>query len=85
MKFTALLFAVSVTAIAIEPRHHAGKGRRPATTSAAAAGATTTPVAVANPVANPVAAGSTLVLKEINGVPGNECLTFRNNGGQNLS
>lgn len=27
-----------------------------------------------------VAAGQTLVLKEVNGVPGNECLTFRNNG-----
>ncbi|KAI1463099.1 uncharacterized protein F4812DRAFT_288103 [Daldinia caldariorum] len=24
--------------------------------------------------------GNTLVLKEVNGVPGNECLTFRNNG-----
>ncbi len=71
MKFTALLFAVSVTAIAIEPRHHAGKGRKPVTTSAAAA---------AGPATTSVATGSTQVLKEINGVPGNECLTFRNNG-----
>ncbi|KAK4043253.1 hypothetical protein C8A01DRAFT_32570 [Parachaetomium inaequale] len=72
MKFTALLFAISATAIAIEPRHHAGKGRnKPVPTSAAAAaGAATTSVAT----------GSTQVLKEINGVPGNECLTFRNNG-----
>ncbi|KAI0856582.1 hypothetical protein F4860DRAFT_397291 [Xylaria cubensis] len=29
---------------------------------------------------NTVTGGSTLVLKEIGGVPGNECLTFRNNG-----
>lgn len=28
---------------------------------------------------------STLVLKEVNGVPGNECLTFRNNGRSNRS
>lgn len=78
MKFTILLFAASVTALAIEPRHHAGKGRRPVTTSAsAAAGAATATVATVT--------GSTQVLKEINGVPGNECLTFRNNGGQNLS
>lgn len=26
------------------------------------------------------ATSGTLVLKEVNGVPGNECLTFRNNG-----
>ena len=75
MKFTALLFAVSVTALAIEPRHHAGKGRKPVATSAAAAGAAPTSAATR----------STQVLKEINGVPGNECLTFRNNGGQILS
>lgn len=28
----------------------------------------------------PIENGQTLVLKEVNGVPGNECLTFRNNG-----
>ncbi|KAI1474024.1 hypothetical protein K445DRAFT_320254 [Daldinia sp. EC12] len=33
-----------------------------------------------NSNAGTVAAGNTLVLKEVNGVPGNECLTFRNNG-----
>ncbi|KAI1652924.1 hypothetical protein F4813DRAFT_376350 [Daldinia decipiens] len=33
-----------------------------------------------NGAATGVAAGNTLVLKEVNGVPGNECLTFRNNG-----
>lgn len=27
-----------------------------------------------------IESGQTLVLKEVNGVPGNECLTFRNNG-----
>ncbi|EON95850.1 hypothetical protein UCRPA7_8699 [Phaeoacremonium minimum UCRPA7] len=44
----------------------------PATTSAAAdatTGGTTT-----------AASGQTIVLFEVNGVPGNECLTFRNNG-----
>ncbi|KAI0914339.1 hypothetical protein F4823DRAFT_558034 [Ustulina deusta] len=42
----------------------------------AAAGSTTTN----NGSANNTTTGSTLVLKEIGGVPGNECLTFRNNG-----
>ncbi|KAI1281221.1 hypothetical protein F5Y07DRAFT_395705 [Xylaria sp. FL0933] len=42
----------------------------------AAADGTTTD----NGSANNTTAANTLVLKEIGGVPGNECLTFRNNG-----
>ncbi|KAK0649806.1 hypothetical protein B0T16DRAFT_290678, partial [Cercophora newfieldiana] len=44
-----------------------------ATTSAAAVGSTVVPQAVQR-------GATTLVLKEVNGVPGNECLTSRNNG-----
>ncbi|KAI0417346.1 hypothetical protein F5X98DRAFT_160226 [Xylaria grammica] len=33
-----------------------------------------------NGSANDTTTGATLVLKEVGGVPGNECLTFRNNG-----
>lgn len=45
----------------------------PASTAAAASTATTAAAA-------PATAGQTIVLFEIGGVPGNECLTFRNNG-----
>lgn len=38
------------------------------------------PVPDAPEAAPPAANGDTLVLFEIGGVPGNECLTFRNNG-----
>ncbi|KAK7752495.1 hypothetical protein SLS62_005463 [Diatrype stigma] len=39
-----------------------------------------TAAASINTIIRSVATGQTLVLKEVNGVPGNECLTFRNNG-----
>ncbi|CAK7214531.1 hypothetical protein SEUCBS140593_002213 [Sporothrix eucalyptigena] len=91
MKFLALLaLATSVSAIAIEPRHHAGKKTKHTKTAvAAAASATSSAVAAAATAAtavsaaadtNDVADGQTIVLFEVNGVPGNECLTFRNNG-----
>ncbi|CAK7222138.1 hypothetical protein SCUCBS95973_004739 [Sporothrix curviconia] len=92
MKFLALLaLATSVSAIAIQPRHHAGKKTKhtktavasaAATSSAAAAAATGATTAAVSTAAdtNDVASGQTIVLFEVNGVPGNECLTFRNNG-----
>ncbi|KAK5655360.1 hypothetical protein OQA88_5927 [Cercophora sp. LCS_1] len=42
--------------------------------------ATTWALAVAAPQASVQRGATTLVLKEVGGVPGNECLTFRNNG-----
>ncbi|CAK7231866.1 hypothetical protein SBRCBS47491_008074 [Sporothrix bragantina] len=94
MKFLALLaLATSVSAVAIQPRHHAGRKTKhtktavaaaaSATSVAAAAAATDATTAAAVSTAadtNDVASGQTIVLFEVNGVPGNECLTFRNNG-----
>jgi hypothetical protein len=36
--------------------------------------------AVASAATGVVRGASTIVMKEVGGVPGNECLTFRNNG-----
>lgn len=57
-------------------KHHKGgnKGQGGGAANGTAAAAST------DTVTRSVAAGQTLVLKEVNGVPGNECLTFRNNG-----
>ncbi|KAL9948665.1 hypothetical protein D7B24_000623 [Verticillium nonalfalfae] len=52
----------------------------PAATSAPAVETPDAPVPDAPEAAPPAANGDTLVLFEIGGVPGNECLTFRNNG-----
>ncbi|KAM9874402.1 hypothetical protein VDGL01_11537 [Verticillium dahliae] len=51
----------------------------PAATSAPAVETPDAPVPDAPEAAPPAANGDTLVLFEIGGVPGNECLTFRNN------
>ncbi|KAH8646167.1 hypothetical protein BX600DRAFT_443976 [Xylariales sp. PMI_506] len=74
MKFlNIVLFAATASAAALQARHHNGRTK---TKTAAASAATATGAAAA------VAAqtSGTVVLTEINGVPGNECLTFRNNG-----
>jgi hypothetical protein len=65
--FAALLLAASVSAAVVAPRANKKGGKATASTTAAIAAAT-------------AATGSTLVLNEVNGVPGNPCLTFRNNG-----
>lgn len=71
MKFaiiiTALIAGVSAGTL------HARKGK--GTKAGAATGSTNTAA-----TANVQKGTSTLVFKETNGVPGNECLTFRNNG-----
>lgn len=100
MKFLTLLtFAVSASALAVQPRHHQGKtkgngkNRNGGNRNGNAAAISSTAVAAA-PVATDaattggattggattVASGQTVVLFEVNGVPGNECMTFRNNG-----
>lgn len=87
MKFLALLVSAAVvSAMAVEPRHHQGRtggkgkngGSAVQVTSATTATAAATNAAATGTVA--AASGSTVVLKEVDGVPGNECLTFRNNG-----
>ncbi|KAM0816044.1 putative Ricin B lectin domain-containing protein [Seiridium cardinale] len=84
MEFLAILVcAVYVSAVAIEPRHHQGRGGKKGGSQTSAVAATTvTAAATVNNANNnaAVASGSTQVLKEVGGVPGNECLTFRNNG-----
>lgn len=96
MKFLQILaIAATASAIAIEPRHHAGKKTKHTKTAVAAAASATSvaaaaaasssaTAATANVAAaadtNSIANGQTVVLFEVNGVPGNECLTFRNNG-----
>ncbi|KAI0142158.1 hypothetical protein BJ166DRAFT_503359 [Pestalotiopsis sp. NC0098] len=68
MKLLALVLAAAyVSAAVVEPRR--GNKKAGSQTSSAAAAAATG-----------AASGSTQVLTEIGGVPGNECLTFRNNG-----
>ncbi|KAM0271944.1 hypothetical protein ACHAQH_008883 [Verticillium albo-atrum] len=52
----------------------------PAATEAPAVETPEAPVTETPDAAPPAANGDTLVLFEIGGVPGNECLTFRNNG-----
>ncbi|KAI0429210.1 hypothetical protein F5Y09DRAFT_265498 [Xylaria sp. FL1042] len=67
---------------ALVPRHHKGQnansrnrgGNRGGNDAAADSTATN------NGSASNATTGDTLVLKEVGGVPGNECLTFRNNG-----
>ncbi|KAI8957692.1 hypothetical protein F5Y11DRAFT_363465 [Daldinia sp. FL1419] len=71
-------------------RHHAGRpannqGNRNGNASKAEQGGNSNENIVGGDKNNGAAAGATttgntLVLKEVNGVPGNECLTFRNNG-----
>ncbi|KAI6084286.1 hypothetical protein F4821DRAFT_280270 [Hypoxylon rubiginosum] len=58
------------------------KGGKSGSGAAATATATTTSAAAASTATgtSTAATGNTLVLKEDGGVPGNECLTFRNNG-----
>ncbi|KAH8200808.1 hypothetical protein TruAng_005045 [Truncatella angustata] len=92
MKFlVVLLSAAYVSAAAVQPRHHKGRGGNKnkatavdttavATATTAAATAAGTAAAGTNAGAAAAASGSTVVLKEVNGIPGNECLTFRNNG-----
>lgn len=101
MKFLQIVaLAATASAIAIEPRHHAGRKTKhtktavaaaasstvaaaaAASSSAAADSSTTNTAAVSNAAtdSNSIANGQTVVLFEVNGVPGNECLTFRNNG-----
>lgn len=68
MKLLALVLAAAyVSAAVVEPRR--GNKKAGSQTSSAAAAAATG-----------AASGSTQVLTEIGGIPGNECLTFRNNG-----
>lgn len=76
MKFLSILvLAASVSAAP----HHQGR-KRPTTTAVAATAAATT-AADAAAIGGTVTRGDqTLVFTEVNGVPGNECLTFRNNG-----
>lgn len=73
MKFTVLLAFMAVGAMAgplHATRQNKGKAAKGAASKGNAAAAT-----------GAVTKGSTtLVFKEDNGVPGNECLTFRNNG-----
>lgn len=64
MKF-AIIFTALVAGASAGPLH--ARKTKGAATNAAAAGSVTKGT-------------STLVLKENKGVPGNECLTFRNNG-----
>ncbi|ETS84184.1 hypothetical protein PFICI_02209 [Pestalotiopsis fici W106-1] len=72
MKFLVLLLgAAYVSAAVVEPRRGGNRKAGSQTTSAAAA---------ATGAATSGASGSTQVFTEIGGVPGNECLTFRNNG-----
>lgn len=98
MKFLQLLaLAATVSAVAIEPRHHKGRNNKHTVVASSAAAATAAATSVAAAAAassttgattavataadtNSVANGQTIVLFEVNGVPGNECLTFRNNG-----
>lgn len=75
MKFNAILvFATAASALVITPRQACG-------------GASAAPATVAAPAVPAAAAGGglqkggqTLVLKEIGGIAGNDCITFRNNG-----
>ncbi|KAI1265165.1 hypothetical protein F5Y18DRAFT_427284 [Xylariaceae sp. FL1019] len=96
MRFLNIIaIATSVAAYAIDvpflgredlvSRHHAGrqgKGNRNGNGNGNANGNTNNNGAAANgnTSTTDTATGQTLVLTEINGVPGNECLTFRNNG-----
>jgi hypothetical protein len=95
MKFiNIILLATSVAAAVIDfeklnprdiepliPRHHRGEGNQNANGSDRGGNVSSGNGAPAGSDSTTGAAtGSTLVLKEVNGVPGNECLTFRNNG-----
>lgn len=78
MRFQSiLLFVTAATAAVVVPRHHNGKTKTKTKTQATS---TATAAVAAGTAATSATTGSTTVLTEVNGVPGNECLTFRNNG-----
>ncbi|KAI9647416.1 hypothetical protein NHQ30_003801 [Ciborinia camelliae] len=83
MKFSAILFAslaIYASVSATPMAKHGHKGQKSAggfATTAVAAAATTGAMTAMGSTA---ASGSTIVMKEVGGIPGNECLTFRNNG-----
>lgn len=98
--YIVTIFAASASAASLQARKKGRKGAASGAAvgaaagaaGGAAAGAATGPATgAATGSSNTAAAGavqrgsSTLVLKEDGGVPGNECLTFRNNGEYNLS
>lgn len=98
MKFAYIvtIFAASASAASLQARKKGRKGAASGAAVGAAAGAAGGAAAgaatgAATGSSNTAAAGavqrgdSTLVFKEDGGVPGNECLTFRNNGEENLS
>ncbi|KAL5402711.1 hypothetical protein PMIN03_010467 [Paraphaeosphaeria minitans] len=93
MKFSILLIiATTASAAVVAPRHHKGrKGGNAAAQQGQAAqtgSQATTGGNAATGNNNQAATGggalargaTTIVLKETKGVPGNECITFRNNG-----
>lgn len=93
MRFAILvtIFAATASAASLEARQR-GRGRNRggnnagAAAGAGAAGGAAAGAATGAATGNTAAAGAvqrgadTLVFKEDGGVPGNECLTFRNNG-----
>ena len=81
--FTVLLAAFSFYASIAAAPHHRGKNQQGgANTQQGGATNTATGGATNNAAAGGAVTrgSSTLVLKEVGGVPGNKCLTFRNNG-----
>lgn len=89
--YIVTIFAASASAASLQARKKGRKGAASGAAVGAAAGAAGGAAAgaatgAATGSTNTAAAGavqrgaSTLVFKEDGGVPGNECLTFRNNG-----
>ena len=72
-----ILLSLAVAVHAIPARNHKGA---PAPAAAAQDTSTSTTNLAAGSAGAITQGPSTLVLFEVNGVPGNECLTFRNNG-----
>lgn len=79
MKFSAILFASFATYVSVSaaPQRKKGAAKGNAAAVTGAAGATAGAAAVAGTVTR---GASTIVMKEVGGIAGNECLTFRNNG-----
>lgn len=79
MKITILFAFMAVGALAgpLHARQNKGKAGKAAAKGAAAKGNAAGATAATGAVTK---GATTLVFKEDGGVPGNECLTFRNNG-----
>ncbi|KAG6358451.1 hypothetical protein INS49_014335 [Diaporthe citri] len=84
--YIVTIFAASASAASLQARKKGRKGAASGAAVGAAAGAAGAATGAATGSSNTAAAGavqrgdSTLVFKEDGGIPGNECLTFRNNG-----